>query len=301
MENFYLVIENSKKIMDNLFEETRMKYKFLTESLYYKYVLDNTLSEFYVIVAGYEQCKKEKGAIGPLVRSHFVIHYCLKGKGYFKIEGQEYEIKENDMFFIPVDTKIAYAPNQNDPWTYLWIEVNGSAAQTLFQKAGFTKDTPVFHDEDGKLKDIFCSLLENMDEISNDLIAIAKVNQLLFEIIRRRNNGKKEIQQETKTVVKRICAYINENYTRSTLNTSSIARHFFMNEAYLSRVFKQQTGFTITRYIYDIRMQKARLLLLSGRLNVQEVAYSVGFNDPLYFSKQFKKYSHLSPSKYKKK
>lgn len=50
--------------MDNLFEDISMKYKFLTESLYYKYVLDNTLSEFYVIVAGYEQCKKKKARLG---------------------------------------------------------------------------------------------------------------------------------------------------------------------------------------------------------------------------------------------
>lgn len=42
-----------------------------------------------------------------------------------------------------------------------------------------------------------------MDEVSNDLIAISKVNQLLFEIIKRRNNGKKEVQQGTKTVVKK--------------------------------------------------------------------------------------------------
>lgn len=278
-----------------------MKYSFLDKPLYYKYVLDNTLSEFYVIVAGYEQCAKDKSMIGPLVRSHFVIHYCLSGKGQFKIEKQEYEIQENDMFFIPVDTKISYKPDENDPWTYLWIEVNGSAAQALFQKAGFTKETPVFHDKEQKLKEIFCSLLESMEGKSNDLIASAKVYQLLFEIIQNRSNEKKEIQHETKDVIKKICSYINENYTRSTLTTASIAKHFFMNEAYLSRIFKKQTGFTITRYIYDIRMQKARLLLLSGRLNVQEVAYSVGFNDPLYFSKQFKKYSHLTPSKYKKK
>lgn len=278
-----------------------MKYNFIEHDLFYKYVLDNSQSDFYVIVVGYEKCNPKKNPIGPLVRSHFVLHYCLEGKGYFTIDGKKYIIQKNDIFFIPVDTKISYVQDEENPWSYLWIEVNGSSALNIFSRAGFTKETPVYHDQNQTLKKLFCNLLDEMDAPANDILAIAKVFEMLHILIQKKEKNKRVEEKSPRNVVKRVCTYINENYNKSTISTASIAQHFFLNEAYLSRIFKEQTGLTITRYIYDIRMQKARLLLLSRKLNVQEVAYSVGFSDPLYFSKQFKKYSHLSPSKYKQK
>lgn len=278
-----------------------MEYSFLSKPLYYRYILDNSLSEFYVIVVGYEQCKKDKEMIGPLMRSHYVLHYCISGKGYFTLDGKNYTVGPNDIFFIPSNCKVSYQQDKENPWTYLWVEANGSSVKNIFHRAGFTLQTPIVHNEDKKVKDILYSLLEDLHVTDNDLFAISKTLMFFHRLIVQGEKNKKLVPLNERDLITKITIYINNNYMKSTFSAKNIALYFHLNQSYLSRLFKAKTGFTLTKYIYDIRMQKARLLLLSGKLNVQEVAYSVGYSDPLYFSKVFKRYAYINPSKYKKK
>lgn len=92
--------------------------------------------------------------------------------------------------------------------------------------------------------------------------------------------------------------YIQRNYTyKITLN--SIASSVNLSPSYLCRTFKSQVGTTITNYINELRMQKAKELLLSNACTVKEISIRVGIDDPLYFSRLFKKYYGLPPSEYK--
>ncbi|MEC0249460.1 AraC family transcriptional regulator, partial [Paenibacillus chitinolyticus] len=79
-----------------------------------------------------------------------------------------------------------------------------------------------------------------------------------------------------------------------------LAQHMGYHRTYLSKLFRQHTGLTPTQFLLKIRMERAKLLMTEGS-TIEQIAYSVGFSDPLYFSKQFKKWFGCTPSEYRVK
>ena len=105
-------------------------------------------------------------------------------------------------------------------------------------------------------------------------------------------------QQSAKSLIPSIQKYINDNF-QNELNLSILSTKFLVSEKYLSSLFKELTGYTLTSYITNIRIEKSKLLLEKSNLNVQNIAYLCGFNDYFYFAKLFKKTTGLTPSEYR--
>jgi len=99
--------------------------------------------------------------------------------------------------------------------------------------------------------------------------------------------------------IKEIQNYIEQNFTRN-LNIDDIAEHMFLNKSYISRLFKSETGLTISVYINMRRVMMAKNLLLAGE-NAMDIFYQCGFSDYTTFYRVFKKYTDMSPEQFKKK
>ncbi len=91
---------------------------------------------------------------------------------------------------------------------------------------------------------------------------------------------------------------IHERFSEE-LTLDTIAEAIDISPYYLSRVFSEQSGFTLSSYLTSVRMEKAVALLGDVKLNVSQVAREVGYRDPHYFSKVFKAHLGTSPSKYR--
>lgn len=92
--------------------------------------------------------------------------------------------------------------------------------------------------------------------------------------------------------------YITENYDQK-ITIQDIADEVYLTPQYLCKVFKDETGTTINNYITDMRMKKAKELLMDRNLKLYEVAAMVGYHDPNYFTRVFKRYFKMSPSEYR--
>lgn len=90
-------------------------------------------------------------------------------------------------------------------------------------------------------------------------------------------------------------AYIHENYA-AELTIADLAEKVFISRNYLSQLFKNATGETINNYMIRVRMEKARGLLLEGKLKIYEIAERVGYKNIPYFSTTFKKYFGVTPA-----
>lgn len=95
-----------------------------------------------------------------------------------------------------------------------------------------------------------------------------------------------------------IKAYVDQHYDQSKLRIDDIARHLFLDYHYLCKVFKKETGKTLNDYITEIRVNKARELIDTGSYSLAAVADKVGYENPNYFGKCFKKHTGLSPARY---
>jgi len=85
------------------------------------------------------------------------------------------------------------------------------------------------------------------------------------------------------------------------LNRERIAGHVYLNPAYLSRLFRKETGMSLTDYIVDRRMEKAKEALAKTNVKISDIALSVGYANFSHFSKQFKRSTGLTPQEYRKK
>ncbi|MCR5053596.1 MAG: response regulator [Lachnospiraceae bacterium] len=101
-----------------------------------------------------------------------------------------------------------------------------------------------------------------------------------------------------KAEVRKALDYINENYSEQ-ISLSTISEHVNLSSSYLCKIFKMATGVSITSYLSDLRMKKAKELLSSSDNSIKEISHAVGIDDQLYFSRMFKKFYGVSPSEFR--
>ncbi len=103
---------------------------------------------------------------------------------------------------------------------------------------------------------------------------------------------------KSKRIFDSVREYIEENYFDSNLSVEGIANAIFINSSYLRKVFKKEMNMSVNDYIVEIRLLKAKELIGSGNIKLSDVSEMIGYNDPGYFSKSFKKKFGFSPSEY---
>jgi len=100
--------------------------------------------------------------------------------------------------------------------------------------------------------------------------------------------------------IKRLTAIIEANLNNEQFGVSELAEKMRLNRSYIHRKLKSVTKKSVSEYIREIRLQKAKQLLEEGSDNISEVAYNVGFSSPSYFSKCFHDYFGFAPAEVKK-
>lgn len=112
-----------------------------------------------------------------------------------------------------------------------------------------------------------------------------------IEIVKKRQND------VSKDIVEKAIYYMKKHYG-DDISLESIADRYFLNPTYFSRLFKQYTGTTFMDYLIELRMEKAKELIVLGKYKVYEVSQMVGYRSDKYFFRVFKNYTKQSPSEY---
>ncbi|WP_276354439.1 AraC family transcriptional regulator [Cohnella caldifontis] len=105
-------------------------------------------------------------------------------------------------------------------------------------------------------------------------------------------------EEQTSSVIDRAVAYIRQKFNEE-LSLEDVAQHAHLNPFYFSKLFKQHVGETFIDFLTGLRIDKAKQLIEEDRLSLKEVCYEVGYNDPNYFSRVFKKVTGVTPSEYR--
>lgn len=105
---------------------------------------------------------------------------------------------------------------------------------------------------------------------------------------------------EGRNMILRAVEYINNNFKKDIM-LEEVASVVNISSFYFSKIFKEYTGKNYVDYITDLRIEIAKEKLREGSVSIKEICYEVGYNDPNYFSRVFKKVEGLSPSEYKNK
>ena len=274
----------------------------LRNSLYYKYIDHNVLNDINISVIGYERCKANKPTL-TIKKPLYTLHIIINGSGSIEFNNKTEILSSGYCFLIPPNETFIYKQNNNDPWEYVWFEFDGDAVPNLIKSTNFAKDYFFkITSFDNILKSIlhYKSLYTKRKKDSDTLFSTAYLLDIFTVLI---NDTQRRIENvdlnKFQLKIIKIKRYIDDNYNDPDLNIATIASHFYFTQSYLTRLFKKYTKITPIQYLIKVRMEKASELLRQDNFSIQQIAESVGYKNQFYFSKEFKKYFGIMPSKYK--
>ena len=280
----------------NLFRYNKImkEYKETQHSLIYK---SNSDLSFYS--AGYEDCAPGYH-YGPKYRSYDLIHFVLNGMGKLHINEHIFELSAGDVFLIPAGKVSYYEASKEHPWSYVWISYLGISSQMYtYQLMTSTDEVYIIrHLDTEKYKEIIFQILALQ---GNTTCQYLKANSLLLNVIsmlfedvhfNEQSWGKVSVADEVKF-------YLDTNYADKII-LKDMARSFGIHPNYLTRIFTEKFGCPPKQYLMKLKLKKACRLLLTTELPVSLIAGSLGVEDQLAFSKQFKRSYGMSPLDYRK-
>ena len=199
------------------------------------YIFSNDFSrnlDAMIYTCGYETCKPSH-SYGPVVRSGYMIHYILEGKGIYKTDGHIYHLGAGDAFLIRPNNLIYYEADKYHPWTYTWIGFQGIKMEQYLKRTSLL-ETPFFHyDKDDRVRLCHEKMFEAYKLPSNrDLM----MNSIMYEYLYLLADKfpRKYISPKEKKIsyVEEALRYIENNYD-GTVNIQVIADHLNIERTYL--------------------------------------------------------------------
>lgn len=255
---------------------------------------------------GFEQCLPKYG-FGPAIRENYVLHYIESGKGTFYYKGTKTQLNAGDLFLLKPNELTYYEADEHDPWSYYWIGISGSKATDYFNLSKINRDAILMTTNKSKTKTIYRlvkSIIEQSEKmqhsVPSQLHLLGGVYELLFNLATIAPEIKhKEIHPSEQLCIN--CRRIIETtYTSTNLTIQTIADTLNVNRSYLTNIFGNYFKISPKEYLNQVRMKRAKYLLENTQEPIKFIAYSVGFSDPLYFSKAFKQYFKKSPTSFRK-
>lgn len=233
---------------------------------------------------------------GPGVRDHYLIHYIVSGKGVYTVDHMVYALQAGDVFLARPNQLISYSADLAEPWEYYWVGFHGAGASRLVLEMPFREDRPVHHCRNTEriqqaLLDIF---LARGPKPYCEAQMVGHLYLFAAELMRETAALAPHTAGSTAQHVFNAVKFIQFNYAHA----NDIARAAGVSRSHLYRAFISNMGRSPIDYLTQYRIDEACALLKSSALSIAEIAVSVGFFDPFYFSRVFKKNVGVPPSRY---
>lgn len=234
-------------------------------------------------------------------RRDYQILYVANGKTHFWFDGKEEIVCAGYMVLYKPEEIQKYVYYLEDNPEVFWIHFTGSDVKSILAYHGISLDEHVFYC--GVLPDYKALFRKIIQELQlcrygyEDYIA-SLFNDILLLVDRQQHEQKKttgNVQEQ----IERAAAYFNENYN-TKISIDDYAESLHISTNWFIHNFKQYAGMSPAQYILSLRMVNAQSLLERTTYNIKEISEIVGYENPLYFSRVFKKEIGKSPAQYRK-
>lgn len=238
----------------------------------------------------------------PRGRLDYQILYVASGKAHFYFNGVEEIVSAGNMVLYRPKEEQRYYYYGIDHTEVYWVHFTGNNVKNLLRKYGIADDVHVIHTGTSlEYKNVFLAMIRELKLCKEDYeeLLIHHLHHLLILIhraIKNKPRGKNHLLMgEMDSAVR----YFHENYNKP-ISIEDFANTHHMSVSWFIRNFKEYTQSTPTQYLLSLRISNAQTLLETSNYNVTEIAEIVGYDNPLYFSRIFKKQSGMSPSEFRK-
>ena len=246
---------------------------------------------------GWEKCAPEH-IFGPAVRTHFLFHFILSGKGFYERGDARHLLKAGQGFLILPGESTCYGADREDPWEYCWIGFDGTEVEDILKDCGLDREHVIYEDRSGG--QVGREMLQLVDCFSqpgaNGYTLLGRLYLILSHMVQRQPVRGPVIQE----YVNRALDFIHHNFSYE-IGVAEIARSVGIDRTYLYRLFCRQVGQSPKEYLTGFRLRMAAGMLVESELPVTEIALSCGFKEASPFGRQFRNRYGCSPLQYRKR
>lgn len=230
--------------------------------------------------------------------SEYIFFYCTKGKGIISVDGKNYTLKQNEAFCIPSNKSHFYYACDDDPWSILWMHFKGDDTKyfplddcnIIHFNSEYATNRMFF------LFDLLFRVLEGHYCLGNFIYISQVLSLILAETYYREKHQSVSLQNRQIT---HIIRFMYKNLDKN-FSLQEILSEFNCSKSYLNSIFQKYTQSAPMEFYTNIKMQEACKMLRSTDLLIYEIAQKLGYKDPYYFSRLFKKIIGSSPASYRK-
>lgn len=234
-------------------------------------------------------------------RRDYQILYVANGKTHFWFDGREEIVSTGHMVLYKPEEIQKYVYYLEDNPEVFWIHFTGRDVKNILAYHGISLDEHVFYcDVLPDYKALFRKIIQELQlcryGYEDYIVSLFKDILLLVD---RQQHEQKKTTGNVQEQIERAAAYFNENYnTKISIDDYAESLHISTNG--FIHNFKQYAGMSPAQYILSLRMVNAQSLLERTTYNIKEISEIVGYENPLYFSRVFKKEIGKSPAQYRK-
>lgn len=230
-----------------------------------------------------------------------IFIYCIQGCGWCEIGGVRHLVREHELLVIPARCPHAYGASQEAPWSIEWFHAIGAGIPEYLRRLGVSRRMPILALRPGGWESaIFDEALSSLEAGFTDshlLYAAQALGHLLSRLIIRQKQSP-AVHSSVAARLEKAAAFLRENHTRS-LTVAEVAALAGFSTSHFASLFLEHTGHPPMDYLIRTRIEQACRLLDLTTLSIKEIAAKVGYDDPYYFSRLFKKVTTCSPKAYR--
>ncbi|MEP7764303.1 AraC family transcriptional regulator [Sanguibacter sp. 25GB23B1] len=250
-----------------------------------------------VTAAGVFPHASRHGRARPAGAAEHVVLVCTDGTGWCRADDEEVTVQRGDAVLLPAGVPHTYGASRADPWTVWWFHVVGPDADALVAAARHAAGSLASHLRDpAPVASLVSQVIDALDAgtTGGSVRAAGAAWNALAQVVAtgRRAPG------PAPSPVERATEHLRAT-TPGRTSVGELAAMVGLSTSHLGALFRQQTGVSPLRYQTDLRMARARELLDSTDLTITAVARASGYDDGLYFSRQFARVHGQTPTAYR--
>ena len=230
----------------------------------------------------------------------FLFFTVFSGSGVLNYDGKKYDLKKGDMVFIDCRKPYSHTTDSN-LWSLRWCHFYGPTLSLVYEKYVERGGRPTFRPKEMAP---FLSILESLYKLASgsnyirDMRINEELNRLCTLLMEQSWDPAEATTTPKKLSVVEVKEYLEQHYVEK-ITLDELATRFFINKYYLTRIFKEQFGQSITAYLTSRRITHAKQLLRFSEKSVEEIGLECGFGTLHYFSRVCKEMEGVAPSVYR--
>lgn len=230
-----------------------------------------------------------------------VLIHCLQGEGWLEMGASRWRVQPGQAIVILPGEAHAYGASTDNPWTIYWVHMAGAQAGRVARMLGVDATKPLLNPGfDPALPPLYEAIISQLARgyasaiLLDASLSLGRLVARLALDAARPEGGAISVSAR----VERTLTLMEQNLD-GQIRVADLAEHANMSPSHFAAVFKRKTGFSILDYFVRLKMQRAGYLLDSTKVSIKVIAAELGFDDPLYFSRQFRRVHGCSPSDYR--